>query len=160
LNTLSANSEAIIVFTVTAKQAGKLSTNPSVNYVDNNGNQTINSTTNNLNINKDVEASYAYSVSSSKVKTGSNFNLTVTIKNAGLDNSGICTVQPTLSSAFTKINTTQTAPFKYSSNKWTGTIGSHQTVTLKMSIKVNKKGVYTIPVVINGKTKLLTVTGT
>jgi hypothetical protein len=29
-----------------------------------------------------------------------------------------------------------------------------------MSIKVNKKGVYTIPVVINGKTKLLTVTGT
>ena len=160
LNTLNANSEAIIVFTVTAKQAGKLSTIPSVNYLDNNGEQTINATNNNLNINKDIEASYAYTVSSSKVKTGSIFNLTVTIKNAGLDNSGTCTVQPTLSSAFTKINTTQTAPFKYSSNKWTGTIGSHKTVTLKMSIKVNKKGAHTLPLIINGKTKLCTITGT
>lgn len=160
LDTLNSNSEAIIVFTVTAKQAGKLSTSPSVNYLDNNGNQTINAINNNLNINKDVEPSFAYSVSSSKVKTGSNFNLIVTIKNVGLDNSGTCTVQPAISSALTKINTTQTAPFKYSSNKWTGTIGSHKTVTLKMTIKVNKKGVYKIPVVINGKTtKVLTVTG-
>jgi uncharacterized repeat protein (TIGR01451 family) len=160
LDTLNANSEAIIVFTVTAKQAGKISTSPSVNYLDNNGNNTINATNNNLKINKDVEPSYAYYISSSKVKTGSNFNITVSIKNAGLDNSGICTVQPTLSSAFTKINTTQTAPFKYSSNKWTVTIGSHKTVYLKMTIKVNKKGVHTLPVLINGKTKLFTVTGT
>jgi hypothetical protein len=29
-----------------------------------------------------------------------------------------------------------------------------------MSIKINKKGVYKIPVIVNGKTKLLTVTGT
>jgi uncharacterized repeat protein (TIGR01451 family) len=161
LNTLNANSEAIIVFTVTAKQAGKLSTGPSVNYIDNNGNQTINAINNNLNINKDVEPSFAYSVSSSKVKTGSNFILTVAIKNSGLDNSGTCTVQTKLSSALTKINTTQTSPFKYSSNKWTGTIGSHKTVYLKMTVKVNKKGVYKVPVTVNGKTtKVLTVTGT
>ncbi len=159
LNSLNANSEAIIVFTVTAKQAGKLSTSPSVNYVDNNGNQTQTSS-NNLNINKDVEDHYVFSVSKSKIKAGSNFNISIQITNLGLDNSGTCTIQPKLSSAFTKVSTTQTAPFKYSSNKWTGTVGSHKTVTLKMSIKLNKKGVYKLPVIYNGKTKLITVTGT
>ena len=159
LDTLNANSDAIIVFTVTAKQAGKLSTSPSVNYLDNNGNQTITASNNNLNINKDIEDHYVFSVSKSKIKTGSNFNLIITITNLGLDNSG-CTVQTKLSNAFTKISTTQTTPFKYSSNSWTGILGSHKTVTLKMSIKMNKKGVYTIPLTCNGKTKLITVTGT
>ena len=57
-------------------------------------------------------------------------------------------------------STSQTAPFKYSSNKWTGTVGSNKTINLKMSIKINKKGVHKIPVIVNGKTKLITVTGT
>jgi len=160
LNTLSANSEAIIVFTVTAKHAGKLSTSPSVNYIDNNGKNTINASNSNLNINKDVEDHYTYSVSKSKVKAGSKFNLSIKITNHGLDNSGTITVQNKLSSAFTKISTSQTAPFKYSSNKWTGTVGSNKTINLKMSIKINKKGVHKIPVIVNGKTKLITVTGT
>ena len=95
-----------------------------------------------------------------KVKNGSHFNLTVTIKNAGLDNSGICTVQPT----FLVLSQKSTQPKQHHLNiaqiNGQEPSGSHQTVTLRMSIKVNKKGVYTIPVVINGKTKLLTVTGT
>jgi hypothetical protein len=29
----------------------------------------------------------------------------------------------------------------------TGTVGSHETINLKMSIKINKKGVHKIPVI-------------
>ena len=123
LDSLSANSNAMIVFTVTAKKAGYISTNPSVNYLDNSGSNVLNASNSNLNINKDIRASIAYSVSNTKVKQGSYFNLAITLKNIGLDTSGVCTVKTKLSTAFSKISTTTQSPFRYVSNgTWTGKV--------------------------------------
>ncbi len=160
LNNLNANSEAIIVFTVTAKKAGIISNNPSVNYLDNSGNNTFNATTNKLNINKDIRTSFASSVSNNNVKKGSYFNLTVTLRNFGLDSSGVYTVKTNLSSAFTKISVTTQNPFKFINGTWTGKIASHSTIVLKMKIKMNKKGNYELPVIMNGHTqKTYKITG-
>ncbi len=159
VGSLSSGSDALIVFTVTAKKAGSLSTIPSASYIDH-GNNSLNASSTALTINKDIKNSYSYAISKTKVKKGSYFYVTVTAKNSGLDTSGLCTIQDKLSSAFSKLSTSQTSPFKYSSSKWTGTIGSGKTITLKMKIKMNKKGKYTLPVIINGKTlKTYTVTG-
>lgn len=160
IDNLGSGSDAIIVFTVTAKKAGSISTIPSASYNDNTGSNSLTAQKSVLTINKDVRPSYAYAVSSTKVKKGGYFYVTVTLKNAGIDTSGLCTVQDKLSTAFSKVSTSQTSPFTYSSSKWTGTIGPNKTIILKMKIKMNKKGKYTLPVLINGKTtKTYTITG-
>jgi len=161
LDSLNANSDAIIVFTVTAKKAGSCSNTPAASYTDSEGSKTVNAPTSSLNINKDIRASYSYSISKTKVKKGSYFYITVTLKNSGMDTSGLYTVQTKLTNAFLKLGTSQTSPFKYSSSgKWTGNIGPNKTIVLKKKIKMNKKGKYTIPVIINGNTKkTYTITG-
>lgn len=160
MDNLNATSEAIIVVTVTAKKAGVISNSPSVNYIDNNGNNTVNASKSSLEINKDIRTFFSYSISNTKVKKDSYFNVTIIAKNIGLDASGLYTVQNKLSSAFSKISTTTTNPFKYPSDKWAGTIGSNKTMVLKMKIKMNKKGNYKLPVLINGQTKKTnTITG-
>ena len=159
LGNLSSGNDAMIVFTVTAKKAGSISTSPSASYIDH-GNKSLNASESTLNVKKDIQTAYSYSLSSSKVKKGGYFFLTITMKNSGLDTSGLYTIQNKLSSAFTKVSTNQTSPFTFSSSKWTGYLGSGKTVTLKMKIKVNKKGKYTLPVIVNGNTKkTYTVTG-
>ena len=161
LDNLNANSDAMIVFTVTAKKAGIISNIPSVAYTDNGGIKTVSASTSSLLINKDIRTSYSDSISKTKVKKGSYFYITLNMKNSGLDTSGLYTVQNKLSSAFKKVSTSQTSSFKYSANKWTGKIGSNKTVVLKMKIKMNKTGKHKLPVVINGKTiKTYTVKGT
>ena len=160
LGNLSSGSDAMIVFTVTAKKAGSISTSPSASYTDH-GNKSLNASQSSLTINKNVSTSSSYSISSTKVKKGSYFYITITTKNSGLDTSDLYSAQAKLTNAFLKISTTQTSPFKYStSGIWTGTIGSSKTIVLKKKIKMAKKGKYTIPIIINGKTvKTYTVTG-
>ena len=160
VGSLSSGSDAMIVFTVTAKKAGSYSSTPAASFTDNAGNKTVNAAKSSLYVKKDIQTAYSYSLSSSKVKKGGYFFLTITMKNSGLDTSGLYTIQDKLSSAFTKVSTSQTSPFTFSSSKWTGYLGSGKTVTLKMKIKVNKKGKYTLPVIVNGNTKkTFTVTG-
>lgn len=160
IGSLNANSDAIIVFTVTAKHAGSCSNTLKASYTDNGGNKTLNAPKSTLTINKDVRPSYSYAISQTSVKKGGYFYVTVTLKNSGIDTSGTCTVEDRLSGAFSKISTGQTSPFKFSSGKWTGTIGSGKTITLKIKVKMVKKGKYTIPILINGKTtKNYVITG-
>ena len=160
VGSLNSGSDAMIVFTVTAKKAGSYSSTPSATFTDNAGSKTVNAAKSSLTINKNVSTSYSYAISSTKVKKGSYFYITVTLKNSGLDTSGTYTVRDALTSPFTKLAISQTSPFTYGSGHWTGTIGSGKTIVLKMKIKVNKKGKHTIPIIINGKTvKTYTVTG-
>ena len=126
----------MIVFTVTAKKAGTISTIPSVAYTDNGGSKTVSASTSSLLINKDIRTSYSDSVSKTKMKKGSYFYITLKMKNSGLDTSGVYTVQNKLSSAFKKVSTSQTSSFKYSANKWTGKIGSNKTIVLKMKTQI------------------------
>ncbi len=160
LDSLNANSDAIIVFTVTAKKSGSIANTPSANYTDNGGQSTVTAKSNSLNINKDIRTSYATAISSTKVKQNKLFYITIALKNIGLDTSGTYKVQIKQPTALSSVGTTQTSPFKYSNGTWTGKIGSNKTIVLKKYIKINKKGTYKIPVVINGKTvKTYTVTG-
>ena len=153
LKTLNANSNAMIIFTLTAKKAGVVSNTPSLNYTDNSGSNVINGTNTKLTINKDVNTAFSYTISSTKVKTGSYIILTFTCKNTGLDTSGLYTVQNKLPKGLTVVSTSQSSAFKYSSGKWTGYVGSNKTVVLSMKVKVNKKGTYKLPVLVNGQTK-------
>ena len=161
VDNLSSGSDAMIVFTVTAKKAGNYSSAPSATFTDNAGNKTVNAAKSSLTINKNVSTSYSYAISSTKVKKGSYFYITITMKNSGLDTSNAYSVRAKLTNAFLKLSTTQTSPFKYStSGVWTGSIGSSKTIVLKKKIKMAKKGKYTIPIIINGKTvKTYTITG-
>jgi uncharacterized repeat protein (TIGR01451 family) len=160
LDTLNPNSDAIIVFTVTAKKSGASVYTPSVNYTDNNGANYLVSKNNNLKINKYIKTSYKTGVSATKVKVNKNFLVTVAIKNTGLDTSNTFTVQNKLSSAFKVIKTAQNTPFTYKNGKWSGTVGANKTVYLKMWVKMNKKGSYKLPVYINGKAvKNYTISG-
>lgn len=160
LDNLNANSDAIIVFTVTAKKSGSTVNAPYVNFTDNNGKSSVTALNNSLKINKDIRTSYTSSVNSTQVKKNLGFTLTVTLKNTGLDTSNTFTVKPGLSSAFKIVKTAQNTPFIYKNGTWTGTVGASKTVNMKMWIKVNKKGTYKIPVYINGKVvKNYTITG-
>ena len=164
LDTLNANSDAIIVFTVTAKKAGSTSNTPSVNFTDNGGSNSVTAPNNNLKINKDVRTSYSITANNKvgnklSVKTGSYFYYTVNLKNSGIDTSDLITIQPKIPSGFTVAKTYTT--FKYSNGKWAGKLGANKTGVLKMIIKVNKKGTHQLPILINGQTKkTFTVTGT
>ncbi len=160
LDNLNANSDAIIVFTVTAKKSGASVYAPSVNYTDNNGANYLVSRNNNLKINKYIKTSYNTAVSATKVKVNKSFLVTVTLKNTGLDTSNTFTVQNKLSSAFKVIKTAQNTPFTYKNGKWSGTVGVNKTVYLKMLVKMNKKGSHKLPVYINGKAvKNYTISG-
>ena len=160
LDSLNANSNALIVFTVTAKKAGTINNTPYVNYTDNNGPNSVKASNNSLNINKDIKTSFASTINTNKVKKGGNFYFTIALKNSGLDTSNLITVQPKLSSAFTVVKTVNST-FKYSNGKWTGTLGSNKSVVLKMVVKMNKKGNYQLPITVDGQTKkTYNVTGT
>lgn len=160
LDNLNANSDAIIVFTVTAKKSGASVYAPSVNYTDNNGANYLVSKNNSLNINKDIKTSYSTFINSTHINTNRSFYLTVTIKNTGLDTSDLFTVQNKLPNGLTINGNSQPSSFKYSNGTWKGTVAKNQTVNLKMWIKVNKKGTYQLPVYINGKSvKNYTITG-
>ena len=161
LDTLNANSDAIIVFTVTAKKAGSITTTPSVNYTDNNGKSSVTALKNNLNINKDIRTSYATSVSATKVPKFKNVLVTVALKNMGLDTSNTFTVKNKVSSfAYTVVKTSQPSSFTYKNGAWTGKVAANQTVNLKMVLKVNHKGVFKLPIYVNGKVvKNYTITG-
>ena len=145
LDSLSANSNALIVFTVTAKKSGTINNTPYVNYTDNNGQSSVTGSNNSLNINKDIKTSFASTINTTKVKKGSNFYFTIALKNSGIDTSNLITVQPKLSNAF-KVVKTVNSTFKYSNGKWTGTLGSNKSVVLKMVVKMNKKGTYQLPI--------------
>lgn len=160
VDNLNGNSDAIIVFTVTAKKSGASVYAPSVNYTDNNGANYLVAKNNSLNINKDIKTSYTTAVNATKVNVNRSFLVTVTLKNMGLDTSNTFTVQDKLSSAFKVISTAQNTPFTYKNGTWTGTVGANKTVNLKMWVKVTKKGSYQLPVYINGKVaKNYTITG-
>jgi uncharacterized repeat protein (TIGR01451 family) len=152
LDNLNANSDAIIVFTVTAKKSGASVYAPSVNYTDNNGANYLVSKNNSLKINKDIKTSYGTSVSATSVPKFKNVLVTVALKNTGLDTSNTFTVKNKVSSfAYTVVNTSQPKSFTYKNGTWTGKVASKQTVTLKMVLKVNHKGTFTLPISINGK---------
>lgn len=151
IDSLSSGSDAMIVFTVTAKKAGSTSNTPSADYKDNGGNKTVNTSSNSLQINKDIKLSNSYSVSKTSAKKNSYFIVTVKIKNSGLDTSDNITVQDKLSTAFKRIATTQSSSFKFISGKWIGTVGAGKTATLKMKVEVVKKGKFNLPIFINGK---------
>lgn len=160
LDTLNANSDAIIVFTVTAKKSGASVYAPSVNYTDNNGANYLVAKNNNLNINKDIKTTYGTFINSSKVKVNQTFLITVTLKNTGLDTSNLFTIQNKLPSGLTVSKTSQPSTFKYSNGTWKGNVTSNQTVNLKMWVKVNKKGTFHLSMYKNGKiTRNATIVG-
>ena len=160
LDTLNPNSDAIIVFTVTAKKSGASVYAPSVNYTDNNGANYLVSKKNNLNIKKDIKTSYATSISNTNVKVSKTFLITETIKNTGLDSTGLFTIQNKLSKGLTVVKISQPSSVKYSNGIWTGKVGSKQTINLKMWVKVNKKGTFHAALYRNGKvTKNVTIHG-
>ena len=152
LDSLNANSNAMIVFTLTAKQAGTVNNTPYVNYTDNNGAGSVIGANNSLNINKDIKTSFSSTINTTKVKTGGNFYFTIALKNSGIDTSNLITVQPKLPSAFTVVKTVNST-FNYSNGKWTGTLGANKSVVLKMVVKANKKGTYQLPISVDGQTK-------
>jgi len=160
LDNLNANSDAIIVFTVTAKKSGASIYKPSVNYTDNNGANYLVANNNSLNINKDIKTTYSTAINTTKVKVNQTFLLTVTLKNTGLDTSNLFTIQSKLPSGLTVSKTSQPSSFKYSNGTWKGNVTSNQTVNLKMWVKVNKKGTFQLSVYKNGQiTRNTTITG-
>jgi uncharacterized repeat protein (TIGR01451 family) len=160
LNTLSANSEAIIVFTVTAKQAGKLSTSPSVNYIDNNGKNTINAINNNLNINKDIVLSNSSSVSSSSVKVGQSVSLYTKITNSGIDTSDNITVQMILPKGMTETNRNNAQNYNKSTNSWTFKMAGGKSYTFTTTAKITTKGNHSAIFKVNGVTTTKNIKGT
>lgn len=152
LDTLNGNSDAIIVFTVTAKKSGASVYAPSVNYTDNNGANQLVANKNSLKINKDIKTTYGTSVSATSVPKFKNILVTVALKNTGLDTSNTFTVKNKVNSfAYTVVSTSQPKSFTYKNGAWTGTVASKQTVNLKMVLKVNHKGNFQLPITINGK---------
>lgn len=160
LNTLNSNSEAIIVFTVTAKQAGKLSTSPSVNYLDNNGNKTINAINNNLNINKNIVLSNSSSVSSSSVKVGQSVSLYTKITNSGIDTSDNITVQMILPRGVTETKRNNAENYNKSTNSWTFKMTGGNSYTFTTTTKVTTKGNHSVIFKVNGITTTKTIKGT
>jgi uncharacterized repeat protein (TIGR01451 family) len=160
LNTLSANSEAIIVFTLTAKHAGTLSTSPSVNYMDNNGKNTINASNSNLNIKKNIVLSNSNSVSSSSIKVGKVVTLASKISNSGLDTSDNITVKMTLSNGMKLVSKNNLQNYNKKTNTWTFKMAAGKSFTFKTTAKITTKGNHKVIFNINGKTTTKTIKGT
>ncbi len=159
LGNLSSGSDAIIVFTVTAKKAGSISAHPSASYTDNDGTKSAVASSTALTINKDVKLSYSNTVSSSKVKKGSYVYLASTVKNSGIDKSGNVNIKITLPAGMKLIATNYPSVYNKATKTWTFTVPAAKAYTFKVKAQVTSKGNKKITFNDNGKIQYKYITG-
>ena len=158
VGSLSSGSDALIVFTVTAKKAGSLSTIPSASYTDH-GNKSLSASSTALTINKDIRLSYSTSVSSSKVKKGSYVYLGSTAKNSGIDRSGAVKIKITLPAGMKLISVNYPSVYNKATKTWTFTVPAGKAYTFKVKAQVTSKGIKKITFNDNGKIQYLNIRG-
>ena len=159
LGTLSSGSDAIIMFTVTAKKAGSYSTAPAASYTDNSGSKTTNAQKSTLTINKYIKMSYTNKVGSSKVKTGKYVSLTSIVGNSGKDKSNTVKVKITLPKGMKLINVNYPSVYNKATKTWTFTVPAGKKYSFIAKTQVTSKGTHKVVFNINGKTWTKYVTG-
>ncbi|MEA4956652.1 hypothetical protein SDC9_21521 [bioreactor metagenome] len=151
LETLGADGDAILTVTVQPLNKGTYNTNTEVSY-DAGVEPIMNTTKANtlkLTVNPDVKLSYSASTSSSKVKVGKTAIISVKITNSGKDKSSPIVIYNKLPKGLKNILVTSKSLFK--SSKWQFSPSGQKTITLKMKVKVTKKGTFKVPIYANGK---------
>ena len=159
LGSLNANSDAIIVLTLTTTKAGSYSTTPTASYTDNGGSKTAKAQKSTLTINKDIKLTYSNTVSSSKVKKGKYVYLTSTVKNSGKDKSNIVKVKVTLPKGMKLIKVNYPSVYNKATKTWTFTVPSGKAYSFKVKAQVTSKGSKKIAFSDNGKIQYKYITG-
>jgi hypothetical protein len=159
VGSLSSGSDAIIVFTVTAKKAGSISASPSASYTDNDGTKSAIASSTALKINKDVKISYANKVSSSKVKKGKYVYLTSTVSNSGKDKSDSVKVKITVPSGMKLIAVNYNGVYNKATKTWTFTVPAGKAYSFVVKAQVTSKGIKKISFSDNGKIQYKYITG-
>ena len=159
IGNLSSGNEAMIVFTVTAKKSGSLSTSPLANYADYKGNNSLIAQKSALTINKDIRLSYTNTVSSTKVKKGNYVILTGKVSNSGIDKSGTVKVKITLPAGMKLIDINYHGVYNKATKTWTFTVPAGKAYSFKVKAQVTSKGLKKIAFNDNGKIQYKYITG-
>ena len=164
------NGDAVLILTLKVNSANTYNSQINMNYIDNTYSNATNNSYNKthslptltatpkLTATPNIELTNSVKVSSTKVKKGKTVVIKVTITNTGLDNSNIVSVFNKLPKNLKNIKVNNQALFK--SNKWNIVVNGKSSITLTMTVKVNKKGSYSVPISVDGvKIKTITIKG-
>jgi uncharacterized repeat protein (TIGR01451 family) len=156
---LSSGNEAMIVFTVTAKKAGSISTSASANYTDYAGDKSLNALKSTLTINKDIKLSYTNTVSSTKIKKGKYVYIASAVSNTGIDKSGTVKIKITLPAGMKLIAVNYPSVYNSATKTWTFTVPASKVYTFKVKAQVTSTGSKKITFNDNGKIQYKYITG-
>ena len=164
IDSLSSNSNAILVFYAKPSKAGTFVNTINATYNDNlnKGNSWVdlNGTKTTLTVDKDIKVSCSNTFSSSKVRKANYFYITTQIKNTGLDNSSKITskISTTKGLKIAAVSKSSYASYNKNSKTWTvKSVPSKKTITLKMKVKAVSKGTQKVKVTTNGNSQTKSV---
>ncbi|MBZ9570644.1 right-handed parallel beta-helix repeat-containing protein [Methanobrevibacter sp. TMH8] len=164
IDSLSSNSNAILVFSAKPSKSGTFTNTINATYNDNlnKGNYwvDISGVKTTLKVNKDIKLSSSNLLSANKVKKAKYFYITTQIKNTGLDNSSTITskIATTKGLKIAAVSKSSYASYNKNSKTWTiKKVPSKKTITLKMKVQATKKGTQKVKITNNGKSEIKSV---